>query len=61
MPAATTLAFVDAYRRAGGRVEHVHFPESRHGFVQQESAATDKCVAHVLDFVGRQTGHPGRS
>ena len=61
VPAATTLAFVDAYRRAGGRVEHVHFPESRHGFVQQESAATDKCVAHVLGFVSRQTGHPARS
>jgi acetyl esterase/lipase len=60
VPAAITLAFVDAYRRAGGRVEHVHFPESRHGFAQQESAATDKCVAHVLDFVSRETGPPDR-
>lgn len=59
VPAAITLAFVDAYRRAGGSVEHVHFPESRHGFAQQESPATDKCVAHVLDFVGRQTARPG--
>ena len=59
VPAAITLAFVDAYRGAGGSVEHVHFPESRHGFAQQESPATDKCVAHVLDFVGRQTARPG--
>jgi acetyl esterase/lipase len=59
VPAAITLAFVDAYRRAGGRIEHAHFPDSRHGFVQQESPATDKCVAQVLDFVGRQTGRPG--
>ncbi|HZP36105.1 MAG TPA: alpha/beta hydrolase [Methylomirabilota bacterium] len=59
VPAAITLAFVDAYRRAGGRIEHAHFPDSRHGFAQQESPATDKCVAQVLDFVGRQTGRPG--
>ena len=59
VPAAITLAFVDAYRRAGGHVEHAHFPDSRHGFVQQESPATDKCVAQVLDFVGRQTGRTG--
>jgi len=59
VPAAITLAFVDAYRGAGGSVEHVHFPESRHGFAQQESPATDKCVAHVVDFVGRRTARPG--
>lgn len=59
VPAAITLAFVDAYRGAGGSVEHVHFPESRHSFAQQESPATDKCVAHVLDFVGRRTARPG--
>jgi acetyl esterase/lipase len=59
VPAAITLAFVDAYRRAGGRIEHAHFPDSRHGFAQQESPATDKCVAQVLDFVGRQTSRPG--
>jgi acetyl esterase/lipase len=59
VPAAITLAFVDAYRRAGGHVEHAHFPDSRHGFAQQESPATDKCVAQVLDFVGRQTSRPG--
>ena len=59
VPAAITLAFVDAYRRAGGHIEHAHFPDSRHGFVQQEGPATDKCVAQVLDFVGRQTARPG--
>jgi acetyl esterase len=56
VPAAITLAFVDAYRRAGGRIGHEHFPEARHGFAQLESPSTDKCVAQVLDFVGRQTG-----
>ena len=59
VPAAITLAFVDAYRRAGGHIEHEHFPDSRHGFAQQESPATDKCVAQVLDFIGRQTSRPG--
>jgi dipeptidyl aminopeptidase/acylaminoacyl peptidase len=56
VPAAITEAFVDAYRKAGGHLERVHFPESGHGFAQQASPATDKCVADVLDFVGRQTG-----
>jgi len=56
VPAAITEAFVDAYRKAGGHLERVHFPESRHGFAQQASPATDKCVADVLEFVGRQTG-----
>lgn len=59
VPAAITEAFVDAYRRAGGHIEHVRFPEAGHGFVQRAGPATDKCVAHVLDFVGRQTAHPG--
>ena len=44
-----------------GRIEHEHFPEARHGFAQLESPATDKCVAQVLDFVGRQTGPSARS
>jgi len=57
----TITYIVDAYRRAGGRIEHEHFPEARHGFAQLESPATDKCVAQVLDFVGRQTGPPARS
>jgi acetyl esterase len=61
VPATITEAFVDAYRRAGGRIEHAHFAEARHGFVQQESPATEKCVAQVLDFVGRQTGHPSHA
>ena len=56
VPAAITEAFVDAYRKAGGHVDRVHFPESRHGFAQQASPATDKCVADVLDFIGRRTG-----
>ena len=46
---------------AGGRIEHAHFAEARHGFAQQESPATEKCVAQVLDFVGRQTGHPSHA
>ena len=61
VPAAITQAFVDAYRRAGGRIEHEHFADARHGFAQQESPATDKCVAQVLDFVGRQTAPSGRA
>jgi acetyl esterase/lipase len=54
VPAAITEAFVHAYRAAGGSIEHVHFPGARHSFVQQAGPDTDKCIALVRDFVGRQ-------
>lgn len=54
VPAAITEAFVRAYRAAGGRIEHVHFPGARHSFIQQPGPDTDKCVALVREFVGRQ-------
>jgi acetyl esterase/lipase len=56
VPAAITEAFVKAYQGAGGAVEHAHFPGARHGFVQQASPDTDRCVALVRDFIGRQLG-----
>ena len=58
VPAAITEAFVKAYQGAGGAVEHAHFPGARHGFVQQASPDTDRCVALVRDFIGRQLGRP---
>jgi acetyl esterase/lipase len=54
VPAAITEAFVQAYQRAGGRVERARFPGARHSFIQQESPDTDKCIALIRDFVGRQ-------
>jgi len=54
VPAAITEAFVRAYRGAGGQVEHAHFPDARHGFMQQASPDTDKGVALIRDFVGRR-------
>lgn len=56
VPAAITVAFVKAYQGAGGSVEHAHFPDARHSFAQQASPDTDKCVALVRDFIGRQLG-----
>jgi acetyl esterase/lipase len=56
VPAAITEAFVAAYRAARGPVEHVHFPGARHSFIQQASPDTDRAVALVRDFVGRQLG-----
>ena len=51
VPAAITEAFVGAYQKAGGRIEHTHFPGARHGFVQQASADTDKAIALMRDFI----------
>jgi hypothetical protein len=54
VPAAITQAFVTAYRGAGGRLEHVVFPGARHSFNQTPGPDTDKCVALIRDFIGRQ-------
>jgi acetyl esterase len=54
VPAAITDAFVAAYQGAGGRIERVHFPGARHGFTGQASADTDKALAMMRDFIGRQ-------
>ena len=56
VPAAITETFVKAYQGAGGAVEHAHFPDARHSFAQQASPDTERCVALVRDFVGRQLG-----
>jgi hypothetical protein len=32
----------------------VHFPGARHTFIQQASPDTDKCIALVREFIGRQ-------
>jgi acetyl esterase/lipase len=54
VPAAITEAFVRAYRQAGGRIEHVVFPGAAHGFMQTTGPDTDKCLALMRDFIGRQ-------
>jgi len=54
VPAAITDAFVAAYQQAGGSIERVHFPGARHGFTGQASADTDKALAMLRDFIGRQ-------
>ncbi len=54
VPAAITEAFVDAYRKAGGTIEHVRFPGARHSFMQQPGPDWDKAVALMRDFIGRQ-------
>ena len=43
-----------AYQRAGGRLERAHFPGARHGFAQEASPDTEKCIALVRDFIGGQ-------
>ena len=56
VPAAITEAFVQAYRDAGGAVEHVRFPGARHSFIQQPGPDTDRCIALMRDFVARHLG-----
>ena len=54
VPAAITEAFVRAYRQAGGRIDVAHFPGARHSFIQQPGPDTEKCIALMRDFIGRQ-------
>jgi acetyl esterase len=57
VPATITDAFVRAYEKAGGRIERVHFPGAKHGFIGQASADTTKCIADMREFIGRQLRH----
>ncbi len=54
VPAEITEAFLDAYLRAGGRIERACFPGARHGFIQQAGPDADKCITLMRDFIGRQ-------
>jgi hypothetical protein len=54
VPAAITEALIVAYRLAGGRIERTHFPGSRHGFIQNASADTDKAIALMREFIDAQ-------
>src|SRR5262245_44102684 len=54
VPAAITDALVSAYQSAGGSIERAHFSGARHSFIQQASADTEKCIALMRDFIGRQ-------
>ena len=57
VPAEITEALVSTYTTAGGHIERVHFPDARHTFIQQASPDTDKCIALVREFIGRQLRH----
>ncbi len=54
VPTEITEAFVSAYGTAGGRIERAFFPGARHGFLQQASADTDKAIALMREWIGRQ-------
>jgi acetyl esterase/lipase len=54
VPATITEALVHAYERAGGRIERERFPGATHSFIQRPGADTDKCIALMRDFIGRQ-------
>jgi acetyl esterase/lipase len=57
VPVEITNAFVSAYEGAGGRIERVHFPGAKHGFIGQASADTTKAIEAMRDFIGRQLSH----
>ena len=54
VPPAITEALVRAYQQAGGEIKRVHFAGAKHGFVQQAGADSDKAIAMMRDFIGRQ-------
>lgn len=54
VPAAITDAFVEAYQKAGGTIERAYFPGAKHGFMQSAGGPSEKGVALMRDFAGRQ-------
>jgi acetyl esterase/lipase len=54
VPASITDAFVQAYQAAGGQLEREYFPGARHGFIRQQSPESEKAIALMRDFIGRQ-------
>jgi acetyl esterase/lipase len=54
VPGSITDAFVQAYQGAGGQLEREHFPGARHGFIRQQSPESEKAIALMRDFIGRQ-------
>ena len=54
VPAPITDAFVQAYQRAGGTIERSYFPGAKHGFMQSAGGPSEKGVALMRDFAGRQ-------
>jgi acetyl esterase/lipase len=59
VPAAITDALVEAYTRAGGRIERVRFAGARHTFIQNPGADTDKAIALMRGFIGAQLARQG--
>jgi acetyl esterase len=53
VPVEIPDALVKAWEKAGGRIERVHFPGAKHGFLAQGSADTTKCIAAMREFIGR--------
>ncbi|MGH7334387.1 MAG: hypothetical protein ACREKS_16930 [Candidatus Rokuibacteriota bacterium] len=52
VPAAITDTLVQAYEKAGGRIERVRFLGATHSFIRRPGADTDKCIALMREFVG---------
>jgi acetyl esterase len=53
VPPEIPEALVAAWQKAGGRIERVRFPGAKHGFLQQASPDTAKCVDGIRAFLGR--------
>ena len=54
VPAPITEAFVQAYQGAGGQLEREYFSGARHGFITRPSPESEKAIALMRDFIGRQ-------
>jgi acetyl esterase/lipase len=54
VPAAITEAFVKAFQDAGGRLEREYFSGARHGFITRPLPESEKAIALMRDFIGRE-------
>ena len=56
VPLSLSERFVAAYRAAGGRAERELFPGMPHAFARQPGPETDRAIALMKAFIGRQLG-----
>jgi acetyl esterase len=54
VPAPITEALVQAYQGAGGQLEREYFSGARHGFLTRVSPESEKAIALMRGFIGRQ-------
>ena len=53
VPRAMSEGLARGYREAGGALDYALFPGQAHGFAHAPGESTDRCIAGMVEFLGR--------